>query len=131
MSSTEITRANASRQLSTESKPTPTLLPSSKDSLPKIAPILKRLCSMKNQTQFTAHALETWTAVLSVFPVKIVNRAVLRIGLSVDPFPDLGKVVIACQQESRDSAQYAPGLDAARLSQKTLTSVAAALQVEI
>ncbi len=92
---------------------------------------------MKNQTQFTAHALETWTAVLSVFPVKIVNRAVLRIGLSVDPFPDLGKVVIACQQEmparinEYGNSEYAPNRGASKLSTQTLTSVASALQVEI
>jgi len=55
------------------------------------------LCSMKSQAQFTPHQLATWAAVLGLYPTETVNRAVLTIGLSVDPFPDLAKVVASCQ----------------------------------
>ena len=35
---------------------------------------------------------------LSEFGPKIVNEAVLHLGLSPDPFPDLSKLVAACER---------------------------------
>jgi hypothetical protein len=52
---------------------------------------------MKSQAQFTPHQLDTWARVLSLFPAATINRAAVTIGLSVDPFPDLAKVVAVCQ----------------------------------
>lgn len=45
----------------------------------------------------TPHILETWVAVLSCYEVEILNRAVLEIGLSDDPFPDVGKLALKCE----------------------------------
>ena len=62
------------------------------------APAIKTLCSMKSQAQFTPHQLATWAAVLSQYEAAIVNEAVLHLGLSPDPFPDLSKLVAACER---------------------------------
>ena len=78
----------------------------------------------------TDHQTETWLAVLSQFPVTAVNRAVLKLGLSSDPFPDLGKIVIECQRIA-SAENYAPGRNPDVVSNSTLTSVASALQLEV
>jgi hypothetical protein len=65
---------------------------------------------MKSQAQFTPHQLDTWARVLDMFPARTINRAVVKIGLSVDPFPDLAKVVAACQAiESEKNPQVVRG----------------------
>lgn len=86
---------------------------------------------MKNQAEFTPHALETWAAALSVYPSQLVNRAVLEIGLSADPFPDLGKVFSACERLRRERAGTVPQDGVCRLSDTTIGAVAQALQLEI
>lgn len=85
---------------------------------------------MKNQVQLTTHQLETWIAALSVFEPKVVNRAVLEIGLSVDPFPDLGKIVMRCQKIKNED-QYAPGRDSERLTPSVMRQVAKAMGLEV
>lgn len=69
-----------------------------------IGPALARLCSMKRTVELTPHQLETWLAVLSIYEPAIVNESVLRIGLSEDPFPDLGKLVMLCDSIRREKA---------------------------
>ena len=64
---------------------------------------LQRLCSMKRNVEFTPHQLETWLASLAHFEDPVVQTAVLKLGLSTDPFPDLGKLVIKCQELSRSN----------------------------
>lgn len=39
---------------------------------------------------------------LKIFPSDVVNQAVLELGLSVDPFPDLAKLVARCQMIQHD-----------------------------
>lgn len=53
--------------------------------------------------QLTPHAAETWTAALSLYAGKpgIVNRAVVELCVSADPFPDLGKLLVKCEQIRR------------------------------
>ena len=58
---------------------------------------LQILCSLKCQAQFTPHH---WAAVLGLFPTETENRVLL--GLSTDPFPDLGKLVAPCQHIEAD-----------------------------
>jgi len=65
------------------------------------------LCDLKVRTELTPHQLETWTKTLSVFPIQIVNRSILEIGLSEDPFPDLGKIVMRCQRMT-EAHKYSP-----------------------
>jgi hypothetical protein len=60
---------------------------------------------MKNNLTFTPHQLETWVAVLSVFDPVFVTRACVEIGLSEDPFPDLGKVVTRCERYRRQQSK--------------------------
>jgi hypothetical protein len=86
---------------------------------------------MKNQVEFTAYALETWVAVLSVFEPYIVNRAVIQLGLGVDPFPDLGKVVMICEELRRKATGKMPSDGKVKLADATLNSVAKALQLPI
>lgn len=50
--------------------------------------------------QLTPHAAETWLAALGQLygdRVDIVNLAVVQIAASSDPFPDLGKLLLACE----------------------------------
>lgn len=56
---------------------------------------------MKNQAKFTPHAAETWAAALAQFDPGDVNYAILKIGLSVDPFPDLAKIIQAAEERRR------------------------------
>ena len=81
------------QQLSSANRPRPTLLQPSSE----LGRALQVLCPLKSQAQFTPHQLATWAAVLGLFPTETVNRAVLQLGLSTNPFPDLGKLVAACQ----------------------------------
>jgi hypothetical protein len=121
-----------------ESRPTqkcsadsePPLLPSAVQATETLLPALERLCSMKQRVMLTDHQTETWLAVLSQFPVTAVNRAVLKLGLSSDPFPDLGKIVIECQRIA-STGNYAPGRNPEVVSNSTLTSVASALQLKV
>ena len=108
----------------------PQLLPSAVQATETLLPALERLCSMKQRVMLTDHQTETWLAVLSQFPVTAVNRAVLKLGLSSDPFPDLGKIVIKCQRIA-STGNYAPGRDPEVVSNSTLTSVASALQLKV
>lgn len=92
---------------------------------------LQRLCSMKNQAQFTAHKAETWAAALSVYPTKDANRAILEQGLSVDPFPDLSKVLLRCETIRRERQGSTPQGGVAKISAKTIDKIAAILGIEI
>jgi hypothetical protein len=80
------------------------MLPASVDAAKTIGPALKRLCSMKRLVDLTPHQTETWLAVLSVFEPSVVNEAVLKLGLSEDPFPDIGKLATLCNTLRRQRA---------------------------
>ncbi len=108
----------------------PLLLPSAVQATETLLPALERLCSMKQRVMLTRHQTETWLAVLSQFPVTAVNRAVLKLGLSSDPFPDLGKIVIECQRVT-STENYAPGRNSEVVSNSTLISVAKALRLKV
>lgn len=66
-------------------------------------PALERLCSSKNTVQLTPHASETWVSALSIYADKpqVVHRAIIAIATSEDPFPDLGKLLAACEKIRR------------------------------
>ena len=124
-------KQNGNRQTPTSSADSvPPLLPSAVQAAATLLPALERLCSMKQRVMLTDHQTETWLAVLSQFPVKAVNRAVLKLGLSSDPFPDLGKIVIECQRIT-SADNYAPGRNPENVSSGTLSSVAKALGLEV
>ena len=94
------------------------------------ADTLQRLCSMKRTVEFTPHQLETWLAALGTFSDEVVNEAVLTIGLQTDPFPDIGKLVCACQKiESRN--QHIPYRDDSRPTRPTIRRIAEALCMKI
>lgn len=82
---------------------------------------------MKKQVQLTAFELETWVAGLSVFDTSIVNEAVVRIGLSEDPFPDLGKLVMRCDAIRRDRAGTTRSGDSKQLGTATIAKLAEAI----
>lgn len=87
---------------------------------------------MKNQVEMTPHKLETWCAALSCFDDDIVNRAVLEIGLSEDPFPDLGKITLRCEalRRRRENVE-ARGDSPLKIGDKMLRKIAAALNLKI
>ncbi len=116
------------QQLSEESNRTLTL---SQRSL-ATAPAIKTLCSMKSQAQFTPHQLATWAAVLSQYEAAIVNEAVLHLGLSPDPFPDLAKLVAACERIRAElNPQVIRGEPSGKLSAALIASSAEALGLSI
>lgn len=90
----------------------PVCLPSAMDGA-MFLPALKRLCSAKNTVQLTPHAAETWTAALSIYQnqPQIVNRAIVMLAVSEDPFPDLGKLLSACEKLRRQAAGTMPQAD--------------------
>jgi len=57
---------------------------------------LATLCLMKRQAEFNTPTADCWLKVLGAFPVDVVTDAAVTLGLSVDPFPDLGKLVAEC-----------------------------------
>lgn len=130
---------NDSQQLRSVSKPTqmpsrpstPQLLPKAVEMRPIIGEALTRLCSLKNQAQFTAHQLETWLATLSIFPPGIVNRAILEIALSQDPFPDCGKIVARCQIELHKKATVPSQGDPSKPTKGTVDRVAKAFGIVV
>lgn len=92
---------------------------------------LQRLCAMKNTTELTPFGLETWVAALSVFDSGIVSRAVVEIGLSSDPFPDLGKIFARCESLRRSKSGTQPTDGSNRLSDATIRRAAAAMGLVI
>jgi len=90
-----------------------------------------RLCSAKNRAQMTRFDLETWCAVLSVYPAAVANLSILEIALNSDPFPDLGKVVAKCQMKMAERATQPSQADPAKLSRGRLLDIARALQIQI
>ena|GEM_PF-1494016 len=92
---------------------------------------LQRLCSMKNQMQLTAHQLETWVGVLSCYETEVVTRSCLEIGLSEDPFPDLGKVVARCERHRRTRAGITASTDKVSIGEGMLKRIADSLSLTI
>lgn len=66
-----------------------------------LAPALARLCSAKSAMELTPHALQTWTAALATYRSEIVNYCIVQAAISADPFPDLGKLIAACETETQ------------------------------
>jgi len=117
-----------SQQLSAAKNQTLTHSPQSSE----LATALQALCSMKTQAQFTPHQLATWAAVLGQYPTGTINRAVLMLGLSTDPFPDLSKVVRQCEQiESERNPQVVRGNVSEKPSRQLIQNTAAALGFDI
>ena len=79
----------------------------------------------------TRFDVETWCAVLSVYPASVANLAILEIALNSDPFPDLGKVVARCQAKMAEAAKAPSQADPAKLSRGRLLEIAKALQIQI
>lgn len=53
--------------------------------------------------QLTPHASETWVSALSIYAdkPKVVHGAIIALATSEDPFPDLGKLLAACEKIRR------------------------------
>ena len=94
---------------------------------------LAHLCLMKRQATFSKEEADCWVTILAMFPTETVNRAMLQLGLSTDPFPDLGKLVAACQAiEAERNPQVVRGETSAGRPNKGLISAAAkALGLEV
>ena len=86
---------------------------------------------MKNQSQFTPHAAETWAAALSVYDEKDVHRALIEQGLSTDPFPDLSKIMLRCEAKRRERAGTVPHGGVTAVGSKVVDEVAALFGIEV
>jgi hypothetical protein len=58
-----------------------------------------------------------------VFDTTVANEAIIRAALSTDPFPDLGKLVAACDAIRRERSGM-PAQDKPRLGTETLKKLA-------
>lgn len=79
----------------------------------------------------TRFDVETWAAVLSVYPAAVANMAMLEIALNADQFPDLGKVVARCQVKMAERSTQVSQSDPTKLSKRVLLQIAAALQIDL
>lgn len=86
---------------------------------------------MKSQAQFTPHKIETWQAALCTFDHRDVNLAILQIGLSADPFPDLGKLMIRCETMRRERLGNMPQDGVKILAASTIRKVAETMQLDL
>ena len=93
--------------------------------------VLQVLCSSKGRAAFTPHQVETWCAVLAVYPANVARLAVLQMALSPDPFPELGKVVARCQIEMSKRSDQVTQSAADKLSHSVLRRMAANLAIQI
>lgn len=61
--------------------------------------------SSKRTLELTHHQLDTWVSALAIYKdrPKIVNRAILTLATSDDPFPDLGKLLTLCERLRRET----------------------------
>ena len=92
---------------------------------------LRVLCCVKSQAEFTQPQLAIWAAVLGQYPIKTVNQAVLYLGLSTDPFPDLSKLLARCEHiEEQKNPQVRRGEQSAEPSRQLLQNTAKALGME-
>jgi len=62
------------------------------------AQLLDTLCQMKQATSLTKEESSTWISILALFPSEVLRDAILEIGLSECPFPNLGSIVAACRR---------------------------------
>lgn len=134
---------NGSQRISSERQTTPVHSKSSGEPLPNrlpllpasltasgLLPTLERLCSAKRTVELTPHQTETWLASLSIFDEAVVNEAIIRIAHSDDAFPDLGKLVMRCEQLRREKAGTVPAGEM-KLGTATLKKLADAWGVTI
>ena len=96
-----------------------------------LLPSLERLCSAKRVLNLTPHQTETWLAVLSSYEPGIVTRACLEIGLSDDPFPDLGKLTLRCETLRRRKAGAESSDGKVRIGDAMLRKIADCLNLKI
>ena len=87
---------------------------------------------MKNEAQLTPHILETWIAALSIFDPRDVRKSCIELGLSTDPFPDVGKLVMRCDHLRRERLGTQLRTDSnGRPSASVVADVAQAMGLEI
>jgi len=93
---------------------------------------LERLCSSKNTVQLTPHASETWVSALSIYADRpqIVNKAVIQMATSEDSFPDLGKLLAACERIRRETDGTMPQ-DSSKVKFTNIAQLAAAWGLEV
>ena len=67
-----------------------------------------------------------------MYAPQTVNRACVQLGLSVDPFPDLSKVVALCQHlEAEKDPQVVRGEQTGKPSKTLIENAARALGLEV
>ena len=82
--------------------------------------------------QLTPHASETWVSALSIYADRpqIVNKAVIQIATSEDPFPDLGKLLAACERIRREADGTMPQ-DSTKVKFTNVAQLAAAWGLDV
>jgi len=93
---------------------------------------LTRLVSSKRTLELTPHQLDTWVSALSIYNdrPKIVNRAILELSVSDDPFPDLSKLLAKCEYLRRVADNKLPQ-DSTKITFRDVTGLAKAWGIEV
>lgn len=66
------------------------------------------LVTSKLHTELSREHLEVWYAMVRMFQTKTVQRAVLELSLSDDPFPNAGKLYQLCRRIEHERAPDKP-----------------------
>ena len=68
---------------------------------------------------------------MSIFPAGVVNRAIIEISVSQDPFPDCGKVIMRCQAEMAKRSTVVSQVDTSKPMRSTINAVAKAFEIKL
>jgi len=86
---------------------------------------------MKVRTPLDKTTLNVWALVLDRYPVRVLNRACLKLGLVEDPFPDLGKLVQTCEEIVRAKSGKVYRGNPREVNDSLLGDVASRLGLEV
>ena len=90
------------RMAATANRPSTKVLPTSQKR-EDCSRALAHLVLMKTQARLSKQQSKCWVSLLiELYPVEVINRACLMLGLSEDPFPDLSKLVAKCEAIERE-----------------------------
>lgn len=104
-----------------------------RDLYPHVAEALKRLCAWHAQAEFTPFTVQTWCASLTPFQPAEINRAILEVGLGVDPFPSIGKIIDRINANRARNSKHVINSERKRghVPDRQLSEIAKALNLKI
>jgi hypothetical protein len=87
--------------------------------------------ALKRTAELTAPQVRAWHAVLSVFPVEVINAAVLEMVMTETRFPEVGDLYQICRRTLPKAYSPMEGGDPKRPSKAEIKSVADRLGLKV